>query len=35
MLTSLDDVEIKSMLDMLAGESSDSTHAKMMAITVG
>jgi hypothetical protein len=35
MPASLDDAEIDVVLSMLAGESSDSTHAKLMAITVG
>jgi hypothetical protein len=35
MPTSPDDAEIKVVLDMLARESSDSTHAETMAITVG
>jgi hypothetical protein len=33
MPASMDDAEIDVVLSMLAGESSDSTHAKMMAIT--
>jgi hypothetical protein len=35
MLASPDDAEIDVVLNMLAGESSDSTHAEPMAITVG
>jgi hypothetical protein len=35
MPTSPDDAEIDAVLSMLAGESSDSTHAEPMAITVG
>jgi hypothetical protein len=35
MSTSLDDAEIDDVLSMLAGESSDSTHAEPMAITAG
>jgi hypothetical protein len=35
MPTSPDDAEINVVLNMLARESPDSTHAKTMAITVG
>jgi hypothetical protein len=35
MPASADDAEIYVVLSMLAGESSDSTHAELMAITVG
>jgi hypothetical protein len=35
MLASPDDAEIDVVLSMLARESSDSTHAELMAITVG
>jgi hypothetical protein len=35
MPTSTDDAEIDDVLSMLAGESSDSTHAEPMAITAG
>jgi hypothetical protein len=35
MPASPDDAEIDDVLSMLAGESSDSTHAEPMAITVG
>jgi hypothetical protein len=35
MPASPDDAEIDVVLSMLAGESSDSTHAELMAITVG
>jgi hypothetical protein len=35
MPASTDDVEIDVVLSLLAGESSDSTHAEPMAITAG
>ena len=35
MLASPDDAEIDVVLNMLAGESSDSAHAEPMAVTVG
>ena len=35
MLDSADDEEIDVVLSLLAGESSDSTHAEPMAITAG
>jgi hypothetical protein len=35
MSASIDDVEIDVVLSLLAGESSDSTHAESMAITAG
>jgi hypothetical protein len=35
MPTSPDDAEIDVVLNMLAGESSDSAHAEPLAITVG
>jgi hypothetical protein len=35
MPASLDDAEIDDVLNMLAGESSDSAHAEPMAVTVG
>jgi hypothetical protein len=35
MSASPDDAEIDDVLNMLAGESSDSAHAEPMAVTVG
>jgi hypothetical protein len=35
MPASTDDVEIDAVLSLLAGESSDSTHTELMAITAG
>jgi hypothetical protein len=35
MLLSPDDAEIDVVLNMLAGESSDSAHAELMAVTIG
>jgi hypothetical protein len=35
MVASPDDAEIDVVLNMLAGESSDSAHAELMAVTVG